>query len=154
MSDEIELEAAYWLDLVNRTSDELEVQDVLERHGVSLDDLQWDGDTRWVTLPRCGIRLMLKKAGDAQAGCVTSVEFAVAGLDGGGSYDGTLPHGIDAADTLMEITRKLHPAMPTPAEAPNCFDAVFPEHRLVIRMDDDDMLQSLLWASTREPVHR
>jgi hypothetical protein len=151
MSDDVELEAAYWLDLVNKTCNELEVQDVLERHGISLGNVRWKEGIGLVTLSRCGIRLLLKKAGSADAACVIGVEFAVAGLDDGGSYDGSLPHGIDGAATLMDITLKLHPAMPTQAAEPGSFDAVFPEYRLVIRMNEDDMLQALTWMTTRDP---
>jgi hypothetical protein len=50
----------------------------------------------------------------------------------------------------MDITRKLHPAMPMPGADPHAVDVVFPKHRLVIRMDEDDMLQTLMWATTRD----
>ena len=53
----------------------------------------------------------------------------------------------------MDITRKLHPALPTPGDTPHAFDAVFPEHRLLIQINEDDMLQSLTWATTRGLSH-
>jgi hypothetical protein len=151
MPDRFELEAAYWLDLVGKTCDELEVEDALDRHEVALDGARWIQNTTTVTLPECGVRLLLVQASEKPRGAfVAGVEFAVSGLPDGGSYDGSLPHGIDAADTLMDISQKVHPAMPTPGSAPNSFDAVFPEYRLTIQMDEDDILQSVTLTSTRQ----
>jgi hypothetical protein len=133
VGDDFELEAAYWLDLVNRGCDELEVQDTFERHGVDLARIQWSGGSAAVALSDAGMVLHLQRHGSGDFIC--GVEFAVSGLPDGGSYEGNLPCGIDAADTLMDITQKLHPATPTRGRGPGCFDAVFPEHRLVIQMD-------------------
>lgn len=150
MDDAFELEAAYWLDLVNRVADELEVNDAFERHGRSLADVRWLDGAGSITFADAGITLHLRRYKDV---VVSAVEFAVGALRDGASYDGTLPYGIDGGDTLMDITRKLHPAMPTQGVEPHAFDAVFPEHRLVIRMDEDDMLQTLMWATTRDLGH-
>ena len=144
---DLESNCAYWLDLVNRAADELEVEDVLERHAISISEARWVAGAGSVALPKAGVILHLVRSG--ASAFVSGVEFAVAGLPDGASYDGNLPYGVDAADTLMDITLKLRPAMPTPRDEPHGFDAVFPEHRLVIRMDADDMLQSLTWSTTR-----
>lgn len=146
MNDALELEAAYWLDLVGRRCDELEVEDALERQGVSLAAIHWVDERGILLLPRAGIRLHLQRLSDPM---VVGVEFAVGGLADGNSYEGNLPQGIDSADTLMQITTKLHPAQPTPGNQPHSYDAVFPEYRLLIAMDGDDMLQSLTWITTR-----
>jgi hypothetical protein len=143
-----ELDANAWIELVQQDCEFPDVLECLERHGVSLAQVQWVDGTGSIALPNAGVILHLSKRDDDIF--VSGVEFAVSGLPDGGSYDGSLPHGIDGADTLMDLTLKLHPAVPSPGKVSHSFDAVFPEHRLVIRMDDDDMLQSLQWMSTRE----
>jgi hypothetical protein len=143
-----ELDANEWIALVRQDCDCPDALECLERHGVCVADAEWEDGLGRLPLPRAGVILHLRKA-DTDV-FVSAVEFAVSGLTDGASYDGGLPHGIDGVDTLMDIALKLHPAMPTPGAEPNTFDAVFPEHRLLIRMDGDDMLQSLIWATTRE----
>jgi hypothetical protein len=132
---------------VTRAADELEVQDALERQRCALDEVHWLDEVGSITFAKTGVTLHLRKH---ECVFIAAVEFAVSGLPDGASYDGTLPYGIDGGDTLMDITRKLHPEMPMPGAEPHAFDAVFPEHRLVIRMDEDDMLQTLIWATTRD----
>lgn len=145
-----ELDANEWIALVQQDCEFPDVVECLERHGVTSSDSVWVGDSGTLSLSKAGVILHLRKPGTRQDVFVHAVEFAVSGDSG--SFDGSLPHGIDSADSLMDITLKLHPAMLTQGGAPYSFDAVFPEHRLVIQMDGDDMLQSLLWVTTREFV--
>jgi hypothetical protein len=145
--DDVELKAAYWLDLVDKRCDELEVQDALERHSVSLDSLDWVGSQATLSLPACGVRLLLwKTTAEPQ---VIGIEFVVNGMREGKCYEGDLPHGIDAADELMEMSLKLHPSMLMPASTPNRHEALWPAHRVVVEFDADGMLMSCAWVSTR-----
>ncbi len=140
-----ERDANDWTALVSLDCDEPEVAECLLRHGVALAGVEWrDGAVR-APLPNAGVTLHLGKA-DSSA---ESPVF-VRGVEFGAAYEGSLPHGIDASDTLIDIGLKLHPAMPQPNGQPHVYDAVFPEHRLAIQMDADDILQSITWFTTRE----
>jgi hypothetical protein len=140
-----EQDANYWTSMVQMDCDEPEVAECLLRHGVELGALEWMDESGRASLEGPGVILHLWKpvATGEPAVFVRGVEF-------GASYEGSLPHGIDAADALVDIGLKLHPAMPVPGGEPHFYEAVFPEHRLVIQMDADDILQSISWFTTRE----
>jgi hypothetical protein len=141
-----ERDANAWTALVLLDCDEPEVAECLLRHGVALADVRWRGGAGLASLQKSGVTLHLGEPDSAGESAVF-----VRGVEFGATYEGSLPHGIDAADTLMDIGLKLQPAMPLPIDVPHAYDAVFPEHRLVIQMDADDILQSIAWFTTREP---
>lgn len=140
-----ELDANDWTSLVLLDCDEPEVAECLLRHGVSLHAVEWVDSSGHAPLPEAGVTLHLWRSAAA-----SDTPVFVRGVEFGDAYGGRLPHGIDSADTLMDISQKLHPATPLPERRPHFYEAVFPEHRVVIQMDDDDILQSISWFTTRE----
>jgi hypothetical protein len=145
-----------WVSLVECRVDVPEVADVLKRHSVSLKSLQWIHGMGRAALPDAGVRLLLWKTGVGKPGVidVMGVEFVLSGMRGGKPFDGALPHGVVASDSLQTIGRKVQPAMLLPAATPDSYEALWPEHRFVVNVTADEQLKSCTWISTRERSRR
>ena len=134
----------YWISLVRKAIRDLEVTDCLERHGVDAPD------AGRLALPDAGVQLHLGKTNVApQETWVCGVEFVLLATRTGSSYAGSLPHGLDASDSVLDAGMKLNPAMLLPVGNTSVFEAVFPEHKLVLAFDGDESLQSCAWLTTR-----
>jgi hypothetical protein len=150
----MELDAEYWLSLVHKDLDDLEVTDCLERHGVSVRKVKWIHGLGRLRLPDAGVFLYLRKtSGRPPVIRVLGAEFVLSGMRGGKAYAGSLPHGIAPTDTLLRIGQKLEPAPLSPAATPEAFEACFPEHRIVVKLDSAESLRSCSWITTRMPEH-
>ena len=140
----MERDANYWTSLVRKETRDLEVTDCLERHGVVALDA---GE---LVLPDAGVKLHLRKTGDApEQPWVAGVEFVLSPARGGQPYAGNLPHGIMAVDSVLDAGMRLNPAMLLPTRDSNVFEAVYPEHRLTLTFDTAQRLQSCAWLTTR-----
>ncbi len=134
----------YWISLVRKATRDLEVTDCLERHGVDAPDAPR------MALPDAGVHLHLGKTnGVPQETWVCGVEFVLLPTRAGSPYAGSLPHGLMASDSVLDAGMKLNPAMLLPAGNANVFEAVFPEHKLVLTFDGDESLRSCAWLTTR-----
>ncbi len=134
----------YWISLVRKETRDLEVTDCLERHGVVALDA---GE---LALPDAGVRLHLRETQHApEQRWVAGVEFVLSPASGGHPYAGDLPHGVMAADSVLDAGMRLNPAMLLPTRDANVFEAVYPEHKLQLRFDSEQRLQSCAWLTTR-----
>jgi hypothetical protein len=147
-----EREAIHWTSLVSKTSEDGEVAECLDRHRISAARLRWIGPSTRVSLRDAGVRLHLWKfaRGSGAAFQVQGVEFVLSGMRGGKAYDGSLPLAIAPTESLLSIGMKLHPATLTAAPAAGWFEACFPEHRILLSLDANEMLRSFGWFTTRE----
>ena len=140
----MELHPNYWISLVRKSTRDLEVTDCLERHGVA------PLEAGPLALPDAGVNLHLRKTHDAAEEIwVGGVEFVLPPMRARSSYAGSLPHGIIASDSVMDAGMKLNPAMLVATRNTNVFEAVFPEHKLVLTFDTSQKLQSCPWLTTR-----
>jgi hypothetical protein len=140
----MERDANYWISLVRKETRDLEVTDCLERHGVVALDA---GE---LVLPDAGVILHLRKTEDPPEQLwVAGVAFVLSAVRGGHPYAGNLPHGIMAADSVLDAGMRLNPAMLLPTRDSSVFEAVYPEHRLKLTFDTKQQLQSCAWLTTR-----
>jgi hypothetical protein len=150
----MERDAEYWISLVHKDVEDLEVTDCLERHGVSVRKVKWIHGLGRLRLPAAGVYLYLRKrAGKPPMIHVLGVEFVLSAMRGGKAYAGSLPHGVAPTDTLLRIGQKLEPAPVSQAATPETFEACFPEHRIVVALDSAESLRSCTWISTRMAEH-
>jgi hypothetical protein len=142
-----ERSAEYWVSLIGKLTRCPEVADVLVRHAVSLDGLQWIHGSARAGLHSAGVYIYFWKAGSGREVDVQimGVAFAMGGLRRGYAYQGSLPDGIDLQDAVEAVRGKLAHVAMTEANGPGRFEASFADHRLVVAFDAKGSLTSCPW---------
>jgi hypothetical protein len=151
MSADFPASAADWIGLLDQDCDDPDVSSVLDRHHVSLGKLQWIHGSGRAALTDAGVRLLLWKTGVGRGAAVDvmGVEFVFSGMRAGKPYDGELPHGLLATDSLRAIGKKVQPAMLLATPTPNVHEALWPEYRIQVLVSADETLKSVSLISTR-----
>lgn len=147
-----ELSAEYWISLVGKLTHMPDAADVITRHKVSLDRIQWIHGLAWADLRDIGVRIYFWKPGSGRKAdvYVHGVEFVLQGMRKGKPYQGSLPHGIDWSDSIDAINAKLAPTVLVDSHIPGYLGAHLPDHRLSIRIDAKQALKSCTWISNME----
>ncbi len=142
-----ERSAEYWISLIGKLTRSPEVADVLVRHAVSLDRLQWIHGSARAGLHSGGVYVYFWKAGSGREADVQimGIEFGIGGLRRGYAYKGSLPDGIDPQDSVEVVRGKLAHVTMTEANGPGRYEASFADHRLVVAFDAKGSLTSCAW---------
>lgn len=151
MAAEFPASAADWVGLLDKDCEDPDVSSVLDRHRVALGKLQWIEGASRASLTEAGVRLLFWKTGAGRSAAVDimGVEFVFSGMRGGKPYQGDLPHGVLATDSLRSVGDKVQPATLLATPSPDTHEALWPEYRIQVRVTADESLKSIGLISTR-----
>lgn len=147
-----ELSAEYWVSLVDKLRHSSDVADVLTRHKVSLDRIQWIHGLASAGLRDAGVYIYFWKPGIGKKAdvYVHGIQFVLRGMRKAKPYQGSLPHGIQWDDSMDMIEAKLAPSKLVESHGPDRFRAEFPDHGVLVHFDARRALKSVGWVTTKE----